>query len=198
MSNKLTRTAIFRVVWGNWNQWTPSWGCCAGQQTRCTCVMSDAFQPCRCQILHICHSFFLLVDSLGWIWVEISFLSSRYKSNQLFLHVALSVQLPKIKILLFNRLQLVWNGMYTLEDTEMTVSKRTSPPDLIKSTTCLWVDPSTLMLFLFETEKVSKVVLSVIELLVKTYTSRILSPFRIPALSAAPPFKTALTCCRGA
>lgn len=33
---------------------------------------------------------------------------------------------------------------------------------------------------------------------VATYTSRILSPFEIPALSAAPPGKTALTCCSGA
>jgi len=32
--------------------------------------------------------------------------------------------------------------------TEMTVRVRTSPPDLIRSTTCLWVAPSTLTLFL--------------------------------------------------
>lgn len=31
-----------------------------------------------------------------------------------------------------------------------------------------------------------------------TYTSNILSPFRIPARCAAPPSKTALTCCKGA
>lgn len=32
--------------------------------------------------------------------------------------------------------------------TEMTVKVRTSPPDLMRSTTCLWVAPSTLTLFL--------------------------------------------------
>lgn len=37
--------------------------------------------------------------------------------------------------------------------TEMTVSVRTSPPDLIKSTTCLWVAPSTFTLFLQQTAR---------------------------------------------
>uniref|UniRef100_A0A224XTK6 Uncharacterized protein n=1 Tax=Panstrongylus lignarius TaxID=156445 RepID=A0A224XTK6_9HEMI len=46
----------------------------------------------------------------------------------------------------------------------------------MRSTTCLCVAPSTLTLF----------------------TSRILSPFLIPAFSAAPPSNTALTCCKGA
>lgn len=40
----------------------------------------------------------------------------------------------------------------TLCVTEITVRVRQSPPDLMRSTTCLWVEPSTFTPFLQQTE----------------------------------------------